>query len=212
MPFRNFSAFTKSLASSTPAFAAAWYASSLNTSQPPNTMSSSFASCTKSLIFGVRPSVRLPSRIVPNCVSEPTGTAWPRRTNSTPAIKVVLTAPIPGVSTPSFPFGGVTLTGLRIRFPPVRFVFDDDDEDDESESREKDRASCRCMTPSLPRAHGASRNLHFLSCAADESFRSVSAPRRKKRSEQTIYHAATRAVLQIDFPTRGKRQRLEKCG
>jgi hypothetical protein len=32
----------------------------------------------------------------------------------------VLTAPIPGVSTPSFPFGGATLTGLRIRFPPVR--------------------------------------------------------------------------------------------
>src|SRR6202050_1174897 len=132
-------------------------------------MSSSFASCTKSFIFGVRPSVRLPSRIVPNCVSEPTGTACPRRTNSTPAIKVVLTAPIPGVSTPNFPLGGVTLTGLRIRFPPVRFVFDDDAE---SESREKERASCRCVTPLLPRAHGASRNLHFLSCAADESFRS----------------------------------------
>jgi hypothetical protein len=30
---------------------------------------------------------------------------------------VVLTAPIPGVSTPSFPFGGAILTGLRIHFP-----------------------------------------------------------------------------------------------
>src|ERR1700733_10434836 len=149
-------------------------------------MSSSFASCTKSFIFGVRPSVRLPSRIVPNCVSEPTCPACPppppfppppKQTLAPPpppppAIKVVLTAPIPGVSTPSFPFGGVTLTGLRIRFPPVRFVLDDDDEDDESESRKKDRASCRCITRSPPRAHGASRNLHFLSCAADESFRS----------------------------------------
>jgi hypothetical protein len=31
---------------------------------------------------------------------------------------VVLTAPIPGVRTPSFPFGGAILTGLRIRFSP----------------------------------------------------------------------------------------------
>jgi hypothetical protein len=30
------------------------------------------------------------------------------------------------------------------------------------------------------------------------------APSRKKRSEQTIYDAATREVLQIDFPSRGK--------
>ena len=27
-------------------------------------------------------------------------------------------------------------------------------------------------------------------------------PRREKRSEQTIYHAATRELLQIDFPAR----------
>jgi hypothetical protein len=32
-------------------------------------------------------------------------------------MKVVLTAPIPGVKIPSFPFGGATLTGLRILFP-----------------------------------------------------------------------------------------------
>jgi hypothetical protein len=31
------------------------------------------------------------------------------------------------------------------------------------------------------------------------------APRREKRSGQTIYDAATREVLQIDFPSRGER-------
>jgi hypothetical protein len=36
------------------------------------------------------------------------------------------------------------------------------------------------------------------------------APRREKRSEQTIYDAATRKDLQIDFPSRAKRSRLEK--
>ena len=48
-------------------------------------------------LFGDLLSVRLPRRIVPSCVSEPTGTEWPRRTNSTPAMNVVATAPIPGV-------------------------------------------------------------------------------------------------------------------
>ena len=71
----------------------------------------------KSLILESDPSVRLPSRIVPIWVSDPTGMEWPRRTSSTPAMKVVLTAPIPGVKIPSFPFGGATLTGLRILFP-----------------------------------------------------------------------------------------------
>jgi len=33
-------------------------------------------------------------------------------------MSVVLTAPIPGVNTPNFPFGGAMLTGLRILFPP----------------------------------------------------------------------------------------------
>ena len=53
-------------------------------SQPPNTMSSSLASGTKSLISGERLSVRLPSRMVPICVSEPIGLASPRRMASTP--------------------------------------------------------------------------------------------------------------------------------
>ena len=42
-------------------------------SQPVNTRSFSPASGTKSLIFGERPSVRLPSRMVPIWVSEPMG-------------------------------------------------------------------------------------------------------------------------------------------
>src|SRR5580693_9362980 len=59
--------------------------------------------------------------MVPICVSAPTGADSPRRTSSTPAISVVLTAPIPGVSTPNFPFGGAILPGLRIQFPPASF-------------------------------------------------------------------------------------------
>jgi hypothetical protein len=86
-------------------------------------------------------------------------------------MKVVLTAPIPGVSTPNFPFGGATLTGLRIRFPPVRLVKRKFDENDESESRKKIASSATAFTPWLPCVRGASRTLHFLSCAADESFR-----------------------------------------
>jgi hypothetical protein len=35
-------------------------------------------------------------------------------------MRVVLTAPMPGVNTPSFPFGGAMLTGLRIRCSPLR--------------------------------------------------------------------------------------------
>jgi hypothetical protein len=85
-------------------------------------------------------------------------------------MKVVLTAPIPGVSTPNFPFGGATLTGLRIRFPPVRFVID---EDDESEIREKIAPPAATFTPSLPCVRGASRKLRIVSCAADELFRGV---------------------------------------
>jgi hypothetical protein len=38
----------------------------------------------------------------------------------------------------------------------------------------KTAPAAACITRSLPRAHGASRSLHFLSCAAVESFGSVS--------------------------------------
>src|SRR5215469_1544553 len=81
-------------------------------SQPPQTRSSRSASFTKSLIFGERASVRFPRRIVPICVSDPTGTAFFVRTSSTPAMKVVATAPMPGNSTPSFPFGAAILAGF----------------------------------------------------------------------------------------------------
>src|SRR5579871_5290645 len=74
-------------------------------SQPPNTMSFRDASGTKSLICGDLASVRLPSRIVPICVSDPMGLARPRRIAITPAIVVVLTAPRPTSMTPSLPSG-----------------------------------------------------------------------------------------------------------
>src|SRR6185295_236935 len=76
-------------------------------SQPPNTTSSSLASGTNSLTFGERLSVRLPRRMVPIWVIEPIGLACPRRMASTPATKVVATAPIPGRRTPSFPLAGL---------------------------------------------------------------------------------------------------------
>jgi hypothetical protein len=61
------------------------------------------------------------------------------------------------------------------------------------------------LTPSPPYAGGGSRNLQFLSCAADvSSSRTRLASRRAKRSEQTIYHAATGKYLQTDFPPRRK--------
>src|SRR4249920_1582240 len=81
-------------------------------SHPPNTMSSSPDRGTTSLIFGDRPSVRLPRRIVPICVSEPIGLARPRRIARTPAMVVVLTAPSPTSRIPSFPFAGAISAGL----------------------------------------------------------------------------------------------------
>ena len=92
--------------SSTPARVAATYASSGNGSHAPKTMSSSVASGRKSLMSGRRLSVRLPRRIVPIWVSEPTGALMPRLTSSTPAISVDATAPRPTVSTPSRPSAG----------------------------------------------------------------------------------------------------------
>ena len=51
-------------------------------------MSSSAAIGTKSLIIGLRSSVRLPRRIVSIRASEPIGSASPRLTSSTPAMSV----------------------------------------------------------------------------------------------------------------------------
>src|ERR1700730_7044030 len=83
-------------------------------SQPANTRSLSSPSGTNFLICGDLPSVRFPSRIVPSCVSDPTGCDSLLRTSSTPAMNVVLTAPIPGNKTPSFPLAGSIFRGLSI--------------------------------------------------------------------------------------------------
>jgi hypothetical protein len=72
-------------------------------SQPVKQRLSSFAKGTKSLMSGLRDSVRLPKRTVPIWVREPIGFAIPLRTASTPATKVVATDPIPGIMIPNFP-------------------------------------------------------------------------------------------------------------
>ena len=92
-------------------------------SQPPKTRSLRPASGTKSLIIGVRLSVRLPSRMVESCVSDPTGAAIPRLIASTPAMNVVVTAPIPGINTPSFPSAGaiwtLSCTDKSVQLPTI---------------------------------------------------------------------------------------------
>src|SRR6266496_5748876 len=75
-------------------------------SQPPNTTSLRGARGTKSEMRGLRPSVRLPRRTVPIWVRLPMGRERPWRIASTPAMKVVATAPIPGRRTPSLPWAG----------------------------------------------------------------------------------------------------------
>ncbi len=104
---------SRSRSSSTPALRAAVSASSGIGSQAPNTRSSRPASGTKSLISGDRFSVRLPSRIVAICVSEPIGFGLPRRMLSTPAMNVVATAPRPGVRMPSRPVAGLMADARR---------------------------------------------------------------------------------------------------
>ena len=59
---------------------------------------------------GLRPSVRFPSRTVPSWVSEPIGFPSPRLMASRPAMNVVVTAPMPGISTPSLPSAGAIWT------------------------------------------------------------------------------------------------------
>src|SRR5215470_5766346 len=81
-------------------------------SHPPKTRSSSPDSGTTSLIFGERPSVRLPRRIVPIWVNEPIGCDKPLRIAKMPAIVVVLTAPRPTSRTPSLPCAGAIFTGV----------------------------------------------------------------------------------------------------
>jgi hypothetical protein len=59
--------------------------------------------------------------------------------------------------------------------------------------------SAAALMPPLFGRRGASRNLHFLCCAAGVSCRARRVTGRKNHSEQTIYDAATRQVLQIEL-------------
>src|SRR4051794_9120222 len=79
-------------------------------SHPPKDKHSREVSGTKSLILGVRPSVRLPRRMVPSWVREPIGSPSPSLIASTPAMKVDATAPRPGIKMPSLPVAGATFT------------------------------------------------------------------------------------------------------
>ena len=97
-----------SFLSRTPARSAASYALSGIGSHAPKTSWSSSASGTNSLMNGARLSVRLPSRMVAICVSDPTGSPVPRRMCSTPAMTVDDTAPSPTIKTPSLPSAGST--------------------------------------------------------------------------------------------------------
>src|ERR1700730_11854041 len=112
-------------------------------SHPPKAISFKSASGTNSLIRGVRPSVRFRRRIVPICVSDPTGCALPLRTSSTPAMKVVLTAPMPGSKTPSFPLAGAILEGFHMQ---LLFMNDLGATDRETE-REEDCRSGSALQP-----------------------------------------------------------------
>src|SRR5713226_5873192 len=132
--------FSRSWGFRTPAFAADWYALSLKMSQPPKVRSFSSASGTNFLMSGERASVRLPRRIVPICVSDPTGCDFPLRTSSTPAINVVLTAPMPGSKIPSFPLAGAILEGFSM---PLLLLNDQNaiDTEDVNELPQRKRAA-----------------------------------------------------------------------
>src|SRR6267142_2557819 len=117
---------------------------SLKMSHPPKVRSFSSASGTNFLMSGERASVRLPSRMVPICVSDPTGCALPLRTSSTPAMKVVLTAPMPGSSTPSFPLAGAILEGFSM---PLLLMNDPNTIDGKIELKTRIAAAEACRVP-----------------------------------------------------------------
>src|SRR5216683_1267929 len=136
--------FSRSCGFNTPAFAADWYALSLKMSQPPNARSFSSASGTNLWMSGERPSVRLPRRIVPIWVSDPTGCDLPLRTSSTPAMNVVLTAPMPGSRTPSFPLAGAILEGFSM---PLLLLNDQNTIEGKNEFRTRTPAAEACRVP-----------------------------------------------------------------
>src|SRR3954447_7840609 len=67
-------------------------------------------------------------RTVDIWVSEPTGGARPLRMASTPEMKVVPTAPMPGSSTPSLPVAGAMSTSLSCATKGLRAVRSGDPE------------------------------------------------------------------------------------
>src|SRR5260370_1035989 len=84
-------------------------------SQPPKVRSVSSARGTNFLMSGERASVRLPRRMVPICVSDPTGCDLPLRTSSTPGMGAVSTTFMAGVELvrkgKSQPVGSLTQMG-----------------------------------------------------------------------------------------------------
>src|SRR5438132_9284863 len=93
---------------------------------------------------GERASVRLPSRIVPICVSDPTGWDLPLRTSSTPAIKVVLTAPCPEAGSPVSP----SRARFWKAFPCRSFLLDDQNAiDGKTELKTRITAAEACCVP-----------------------------------------------------------------
>src|SRR6267378_5907051 len=136
--------FSKSWGFKTPALAADWYALSLKISHPPNLRSVSSARGTNFLMSGERASVRFPRRMVPICVSDPTGCDLPLRTSSTPAMKVVLTAPMPGSITPSFPLAGAILEGFSM---PLLLLNDRNTIDGKNELKTRIAAAEACCVP-----------------------------------------------------------------
>src|ERR1035438_10530196 len=85
-------------------------------------MSDMLARGTRSLMAGLPPSVRFPVRTVTNGVREPIGFPSPSLKASRPAMKVVVTAPMPGIKTPSLPSAGaiwtLSLLGKQFSFGP----------------------------------------------------------------------------------------------
>src|ERR1041385_7326092 len=79
------------------------------------------------------------------CVSEPIGLEQPRRMLSTPAMKVVATAPSPGVMTPSLPDVGRTLTRGVAVVPGTLCLLVS------FEQRQRTMSSCGAGFGSLPR-------------------------------------------------------------
>src|ERR1700686_5219951 len=98
-------------------------------SQPPKVRSVSSASGTNFLMSGE---------------SDPTGCDLPLRTSSTPAMKVVVTAPRPGSSTPSFPLAGAILEGFSM---PLLLLNDRHATERKNESRKSIAAAEACRVP-----------------------------------------------------------------